>query len=39
MRLLIEIAVLLYMLSAIEQAEQDGYRDGLNACSAEQSKI
>ena len=33
MRLIIEIAVLLYMLSAIGQAEQDGFRDGVNTCS------
>jgi len=35
MRLLIEIAVVLYLLSLIGQAEQDGFRDGLNFCSAQ----
>lgn len=39
MRLIVEIIVLLYMLSLIGKAEQDGFRDGLSACSAEQSKI
>lgn len=32
MRLIIEIAVLLYMLSLVGQAEQDGFRDGLSVC-------
>lgn len=33
MRAIIEIAVLFYMLSLVGQAEQDGFRDGLNTCS------
>lgn len=39
MRLIIEIVVLLYMLSLIGQAEQDGFRDGASTCSTEQRKI
>ena len=39
MRLIIEIAVLLYMLSLVGQAEQDGFRDGVSTCSTEQRKI
>jgi hypothetical protein len=33
MRVIIEIAVLLYMLSLVGQSEQDGFRDGINTCS------
>jgi hypothetical protein len=39
MRLIVEIAVLLYLLSLIGQAEQDGFHDGLDACSIAQRKI
>lgn len=40
MRLIIEIAVLLYMLSLVGQAEQDGFHDGLNAnCEVSHGRI
>jgi hypothetical protein len=32
MRAIFEVAVLLYMLAMIGQAEQDGFRDGLSIC-------
>jgi hypothetical protein len=32
MRAVIEAAVLIYLLSLIGQAEQDGFRDGLTYC-------
>jgi hypothetical protein len=40
MRTIIEIAVLLYMLSMIGKAEQDGFRDGLNTnCEVSHGRI
>lgn len=39
MRAVIEVAILLYMLSLIGQAEQDGFRDGLNTnCEVENGR-
>jgi len=39
MRTVIEIAVLLYMLSMIGKAEQDGFRDGLNTTCEAQNNV